>query len=112
MSFVVQEVPYHGGHRGTRKRMGSGDPPGLQNRRAAGILSPVRSTRTRFRHVDRARVTCITDLAFAIMLKVLGEYCDNTYEFVALPLLRMCLAPRVSPDHKRWILLRSSLRPK
>ncbi len=29
--------------------MGSGDPPGLQNRRAAGILSPVRSTRTRFR---------------------------------------------------------------
>ena len=32
-----------------RKRMGSGDPPGLQNRRAAGILSSVRSTRTRFR---------------------------------------------------------------
>ncbi len=33
----------------TRKRTSSGDGPGLQNRRAAGILSPVRSTRTRFR---------------------------------------------------------------
>src|SRR5437868_12380492 len=32
-----------------RKRMGSGDPPGLQNRRAAPLVSPVRSTRTRFR---------------------------------------------------------------
>jgi hypothetical protein len=29
--------------------MGSGDPPGLQNRRAAPLVSPVRSTRTRFR---------------------------------------------------------------
>ena len=29
--------------------MGSGDPPGLQNRRAASLMSPVRSTRTRFR---------------------------------------------------------------
>jgi hypothetical protein len=29
--------------------MGSGDPPGLQNRRAAGFLSPVCSTHTRFR---------------------------------------------------------------
>lgn len=33
-----------------RKRMGSGDPPGLQNRRAASSMSSVRSTRTRFRH--------------------------------------------------------------
>ena len=33
-----------------RKRMRSGDRPGLQNRRAAGILSPVCSTHTRFRH--------------------------------------------------------------
>ena len=31
--------------------MGSGDPPGLQNRRAAPLVSPVRSTRTRFRHI-------------------------------------------------------------
>jgi hypothetical protein len=31
------------------KRMGSGDPPGLQNRRVASLMSPVRSTRTRFR---------------------------------------------------------------
>ncbi len=30
--------------------MGSGDPPGLQNRRVASPMSPVRSTRTRFRH--------------------------------------------------------------
>src|SRR5207302_1790357 len=32
------------------KRMGSGDPSGLQNRREASLMSPVRSTRTRFRH--------------------------------------------------------------
>jgi hypothetical protein len=32
-----------------RKRMRSGDRPGLQNRRAAGFLSPVCSTHTRFR---------------------------------------------------------------
>jgi hypothetical protein len=31
--------------------MGSGDPPGLQNRRAAGILSLVGSTPTRFRQL-------------------------------------------------------------
>jgi len=31
------------------KRMRSGDRPGLQNRRAAGFLSPVGSTPTRFR---------------------------------------------------------------
>ena len=30
--------------------MGSGELPGLQNRRAAPLVSPVRSTRTRFRH--------------------------------------------------------------
>ncbi len=30
--------------------MRSGDRPGLQNRRAAGFLSPVGSTPTRFRH--------------------------------------------------------------
>src|SRR5438270_8020136 len=30
--------------------MGSGDPSGLQNRREASLMSPVRSTRTRFRH--------------------------------------------------------------
>jgi hypothetical protein len=30
--------------------MGSGDPPGLQNRRTASLMSSVRSTRTRFRH--------------------------------------------------------------
>jgi hypothetical protein len=34
------------------KRMRSGDRPGLQNRRAAGFLSPVGSTPTRFRHLD------------------------------------------------------------
>jgi hypothetical protein len=33
----------------SRKRMRSGDRPGLQNRRAAGFLSPVCSTHTRFR---------------------------------------------------------------
>src|SRR3984885_123578 len=33
-----------------RKRTRSGDRPGLQNRRAAGFLSPVGSTPTRFRH--------------------------------------------------------------
>src|SRR5258708_9103187 len=33
------------------KRMRSGDRPGLQNRRAAGFLSPVGSTPTRFRHL-------------------------------------------------------------
>jgi hypothetical protein len=32
-----------------RKRMSSGELPGLQNRRAASPMSPVRSTRTRFR---------------------------------------------------------------
>jgi len=32
-----------------RKRMSSGELPGLQNRRAASLMSPVRSTRTRFR---------------------------------------------------------------
>ena len=35
-----------------RKRMRSGDRPGLQNRRAAGILSPVCSTHTRFRQLS------------------------------------------------------------
>src|SRR5207248_11088052 len=30
--------------------MGSGDSPGLQNRRAASLMSPVCSTHTRFRH--------------------------------------------------------------
>src|ERR1700721_646693 len=34
------------------KRMRSGDRPGLQNRRAAGFLSPVGSTPTRFRHLS------------------------------------------------------------
>jgi len=34
-----------------RKRMRSGDRPGLQNRRAAGFPSPVGSTPTRFRHI-------------------------------------------------------------
>src|SRR5579863_8044794 len=38
-----------------RKRMRSGDRPGLQNRRAAGFLSPVGSTPTRFRHVSTTR---------------------------------------------------------
>jgi hypothetical protein len=37
--------------------MGSGDPPGLQNRRAAGFLSPVGSTPTRFRQVFDALVS-------------------------------------------------------
>src|SRR6266849_9729954 len=37
-----------------RKRMRSGDRPGLQNRRAAGFLSPVGSTPTRFRHFFNA----------------------------------------------------------
>jgi|SRR5215813_9477449 len=32
-----------------RKRMGSGESPGLQNRRTASLMSSVRSTRTRFR---------------------------------------------------------------
>ena len=32
--------------------MSSGELPGLQNRRAASLMSPVRSTRTRFRHSD------------------------------------------------------------
>jgi len=32
-----------------RKRMRSGDRPGLQNRRAASLMSPVCSTHTRFR---------------------------------------------------------------
>jgi hypothetical protein len=38
----------------TRKRMGSGDSPGLQNRRLASLTSMVRSTRTRFRHLHSA----------------------------------------------------------
>jgi hypothetical protein len=38
--------------KGQRKRMRSGDRPGLQNRRAAGSLSPVGSTPTRFRQFD------------------------------------------------------------
>jgi len=42
--------------------MGSGDPPGLQNRRAAGILSPVRSTRTRFRQ-NKAKLESLTALS-------------------------------------------------
>jgi hypothetical protein len=37
------------------KRMRSGDRPGLQNRRAAGFLSPVGSTPTRFRHFSMAQ---------------------------------------------------------
>ncbi len=40
-----------------RKRRGSGDPPGLQNRRLASSMSMVRSTRTRFRHLLSA--TCM-----------------------------------------------------
>ena len=37
-----------------RKRRGSGDSPGLQNRRPASLMSVVRSTRTRFRHLFSA----------------------------------------------------------
>jgi hypothetical protein len=40
-----------------RKRRGSGDSPGLQNRRLASSMSMVRSTRTRFRQFFS--VTCI-----------------------------------------------------
>src|SRR5438477_8843974 len=49
-----------------RKRMGSGDPPGLQNRRAAPLVSPVRSTRTRFRHFvfERMRAAPHRELSF------------------------------------------------
>jgi len=39
-----------------RKRMGSGDSPGLQNRRTASLMSSVRSTRTRFRQFVSKRV--------------------------------------------------------
>ena len=38
--------------------MRSGDRPGLQNRRAAGFLSPVRSTRTRFRQLNGLSWAC------------------------------------------------------
>src|ERR1017187_1829422 len=47
----VFQVVYNGGscNAGLRKRRGSGDSPGLQNRRLASSMSMVRSTRTRFR---------------------------------------------------------------
>ena len=54
----ILRVVYNDGRSiaGLRKRMGSGDPPGLQNRRSASSMSMVRSTRTRFRHIFS--VTC------------------------------------------------------
>ena len=71
-----------------RKRMGSGDPPGLQNRRAAPLVSPVRSTRTRFRqfvfremrrcvaamHVEKAMAkTCMCDKKRRLLLGLSSE---------------------------------------
>lgn len=41
-----------------RKRRGSGDSPGLQNRRLASLTSMVRSTRTRFRQNKRLSRAC------------------------------------------------------
>ena len=51
-----------------RKRMSSGELPGLQNRRAAPLVSPVRSTRTRFRHLKPAWLLKIRTLVpFAVL---------------------------------------------
>ena len=46
LSWTRRSFPRH-----PRKRMSSGDGPGLQNRRVAGLLSPVGSTPTRFRQI-------------------------------------------------------------
>src|SRR5215469_15494186 len=48
-SFLLCLAKETGSSTERRKRMGSGDPPGLQNRRTASLMSSVRSTRTRFR---------------------------------------------------------------
>ena len=43
--------------------MGSGDPPGLQNRRAASLMSSVRSTRTRFRQFVFRKIQVLLELS-------------------------------------------------
>ena len=50
------------------KRLSSGDGPGLQNRRAAPLVSPVRSTRTRFRHFKPAWLLKICTLVPSAVL--------------------------------------------
>jgi hypothetical protein len=52
--------------------MGSGDSPGLQNRRTASLMSSVRSTRTRFRQfVFREMRGC--SIASQVEIEVVGK---------------------------------------
>jgi hypothetical protein len=52
--------------------MGSGDSPGLQNRRTASLMSSVRSTRTRFRQFV-IREMRISSLASQVEIEVVGS---------------------------------------
>src|SRR5215469_3050773 len=58
-----------------RKRRGSGDSPGLQNRRTASPMSLVRSTRTRFRHLFCAFASHLTSLPSSWLLRRLNVSC-------------------------------------
>jgi len=86
-----------------RKRRGSGDSPGLQNRRTASPMSLVRSTRTRFRHLFCAFASHLTSLPSSWLLPRLNVSCIIPQKPSLQP-----LHPQEPSSHMRSWLSRGS----